>query len=231
MHIGLIGGIGPAATMAYYRGLCDQMRARGKPLELTIVQSEIATLARNNAAGDLDAQAAVYAPLIDRLKAAGAACAAITSIGGHMSFAPTLKRASLPMISAIAPLDSYFVGQGLTRVGLLGTVHVMGSRLFGQLAQTEAVVPDADMDAIGQTYIDIALSGACTAAQRDRMIAAGTALVRDQGAQAVVLAGTDLGLAFHGQDTGYRVIDALDVHVDVLAKLAADEIDLAEVAA
>ena len=36
----------------------------------------------------------------------------------------------------------------------------------------------------------------------------------------IVLAGTDLGLAFDGQKTSYRVIDALDVHVAVLADLA-----------
>jgi aspartate racemase len=48
-------------------------------------------------------------------------------------------------------------------------------------------------------------------------------MVEDQGAEAVVLAGTDLGLAFtRGVDPGYRVVDALDVHVAVLADLALD---------
>ena len=47
-------------------------------------------------------------------------------------------------------------------------------------------------------------------------------MVEDQGAEAVVLAGTDLGLAFNDIDPGYPVIDALDVHVDVLADLAMD---------
>jgi aspartate racemase len=41
------------------------------------------------------------------------------------------------------------------------------------------------------------------------------------GADAIVLAGTDLNLAFDGQDPGYRVVDALDVHVALLADLAA----------
>jgi aspartate racemase len=48
-------------------------------------------------------------------------------------------------------------------------------------------------------------------------------MVRDQGADAIVLAGTDLGLAFTPDlDPNYRVIDALDVHVAVLADLALD---------
>ena len=45
-------------------------------------------------------------------------------------------------------------------------------------------------------------------------------MVEDQGAEAVVLAGTDLNLAFDGTDPGYPVIDALDVHVALLADLA-----------
>ena len=36
----------------------------------------------------------------------------------------------------------------------------------------------------------------------------------------MVLAGTDLNLVFDGQDPGYPVIDALDVHVALLADLA-----------
>ena len=56
-------------------------------------------------------------------------------------------------------------------------------------------------------------------------------MVRDLGAQAIVLAGTDLNLAFDGQDAGYPVIDALDVHVDVLARLATGAMTLAEAGA
>ncbi len=45
-------------------------------------------------------------------------------------------------------------------------------------------------------------------------------MVTEQGAEAVLLAGTDLGLAFDGQQTSYPVIDALGVHVDALVKMA-----------
>jgi aspartate/glutamate racemase len=77
MHIGLIGGIGPAATVVYYQRLCDAMAARRARLELTIVQADIHELIANNLADRRAEQAAVYARLIDRLKAAGADCAAV----------------------------------------------------------------------------------------------------------------------------------------------------------
>jgi aspartate racemase len=53
------------------------------------------------------------------------------------------------------------------------------------------------------------------------LLDAGRRMVEDEGAETVVLAGTDLNLAFDGTVApGYPVIDALDVHVAVLADLA-----------
>ncbi len=128
----------------------------------------------------------------------------------------------------MTPLDSYFAAQGINRVGLLGTRVVMATKLYGQLRQTEAVAIEDEIDTLGQRYIDIALAGAASNADRSFFLDAGQRLVNDHGADAVVLAGTDLNLAFDGQTPDYRVIDALDVHVDLLARLACDEIGLDE---
>ncbi len=220
MHIGLIGGIGPAATVVYYERLTRLVREAGRRLELTIVQADVDELISNVLADRREAQAAVYAGLIGRLAAAGARCAAITSLGGHFCFPETEAVSPLPLVSAVAPLDAHFVGTGLRRVGLLGTEVVMRTRLYGQLVRTEAVAPAADLVALGRVYQDIAVIGTCTDEQRATLVEAGRRMVEDQGAEAVVLAGTDLGLAFDGIDPGYPVVDALDVHVALLAELA-----------
>lgn len=220
MHIGLIGGIGPAATVVYYQRLCAAMAELGHPLELTIVQADIHELIRNNLADRRVEQAEIYARLIDRLKAAGAECAAITSLGGHFCFDETAARSALPLVSAVAPLDAFFAARGIRTVGLLGTRVVMRTRLYGQLVQTHAVAPDDRIEELGQLYQEMAVAGLCTDHMRETFLAAGRSMVTDLGAEAIVLAGTDLNLAFDGQDPGYPVIDALDVHVAVLADLA-----------
>ena len=162
------------------------------------------------------------------MRDAGCDCAAITSLGGHFCFAETAAISSIPLVSGVAPLDAYFVSEGLSRVGLLGTKVVMQTRLYGQLERTEAVALDGELDELGSAYLDMALSGRCGDENRQMFFDAGRRLVEEQGAEAVVLAGTDLGLAFDGFDVGYRVIDALDVHVDLLARLALDETTLEE---
>ena len=226
MHIGLIGGIGVAATVVYYQKLTAAVAAKGHKLDLTIVHADAPELVRNNTNDDRAAQADIYARLIDRLKAAGCDCAAITSLGGHFCYDETVPLSSLPLVSAVTPLDDFFADHGLGTIGLLGTRVVMRTRLYGQLAKTRAVAPDDEIDFIGQCYVDMALSGVCTDEQRAIFVKAGQKMIEEKDADAIVLAGTDLNLAFGGLDPGYLVVDALDVHVDLLAQLAIDEAQL-----
>ncbi|SEM62782.1 aspartate racemase [Bosea lupini] len=221
MHIGLIGGIGVAATMVYYQRLTAAAAARGVPrLDLTIVHGEIHELIRNNLADRKAEQAQAFLPLVTRLKDAGCDCAALSSLGAHFCFEELAALSPLPLVSAVTPLDAYFVEQGIKRVGLLGTRVVMRTRLYGQLAHTEALALDDEIETLGQTYQEVAVAGTCSASQQDLFLDAGRRMIA-AGADAIVLAGTDLNLAFDGQDPGYRVVDALDVHVALLADLAA----------
>lgn len=231
MHVGLIGGIGVAATVVYYQRLSAAMAARGQPMELTIVHADVQQLIRNNLADERDAQARIYADLIYRLKAAGADFAAITSLGGHFCYDEVVPLSPLPLVSAVKPLDAYFASQAIGTVGLLGTRVVMRSKLFGQLSQTRAIALEDEIETLGQTYQDMAVAGVCTEQHRQLFLDAGHRLINDQNADAIVLAGTDLNLAFDGQDTSYRVLDALDVHVEILARLAGDEVTLEEAGA
>lgn len=221
MHIGLIGGIGVAATVVYYQRLTAAAAARGVPrLDLTIVHGEIHELIRNNLADRKAEQAQAFLPLVTRLEDAGCDCAALSSLGAHFCFDELAALSPLPLVSAVTPLDAYFVEQGIKRVGLLGTRVVMRTRLYGQLAHTEALALDDEIETLGQAYQEVAVAGTCSASQQDLFLDAGRRMIA-AGADAIVLAGTDLNLAFDGQDPGYRVVDALDVHVALLADLAA----------
>jgi aspartate racemase len=218
---GRVGGIGIAAAVIYYQRLAAAMTARGEAkLDLTIVHGDIHELIRNNLADRREEQARAFLPLLQRLADAGSGCAALTSLGAHFCFAELAAISPLPLVSGVAPLDAYFAERGIRRIGLLGVRGVVRTRLYGQLAQTEAFALDDEIETIGQAYQEMAVTGVCQPAQRDLFIGAGRRMMA-AGAGAIVLAGTDLNLAFEGQETGYPVIDALDVHVALLADIAA----------
>ncbi len=80
MHIGLVGGIGPAATDFYYRRLISAFARNKVALELTIAHADTPTLLKNLASNDAEDQVAIYMKLTHRLAAAGAECVAVTSI-------------------------------------------------------------------------------------------------------------------------------------------------------
>ncbi len=225
MHIGLVGGIGVAATVAYYQRLTQ--RAQGR-IEITIAHAQVQDLLRNNLADDRRAQAEIYADLIDRLRRAGCDLAAITSLGGHFCFEETVPLASLPLVSGVTPLDAYFQQEELGTVGLLGTGVVMRTKLYGQLSKTRAVAPLGNLDEVGTAYQNMAIRGHAIPEDGPFFVDEGRKLIEDQGADAIVLAGTDLNLAFDGAVPGYRVVDALDVHVDVLLALAEGRMGLAD---
>lgn len=221
MHVGLIVGIGPAATDFYYRRLIHALALAEAPLDLTMAHADTATLLRNQAAGDRVAQVAIYVRLAERLKAAGASALAITSIAGHFCIGEFLAVSPLPAIDLLSVVNRALVARGLQRVGILGTRVVMETRFYGAAAATEIIPPAGEaLQAVHDAYVAMASSGSITAAQRETFFAAGRAMMRDRGAEAIMLGGTDLALAFGGHDPGFPTFDCAAVHADAIAAAA-----------
>jgi aspartate racemase len=216
MHVGLIGGIGPAATDFYHRGLIERHHASGIPLELTIAYADVLVMSRNLTEKRPDRQAEVFARLVGRLKAAGTEAAAVTSMGGHFCIKELEAISPLPMINGLDPVDARLRARKLTKVGIIGTRTVMESRLYGKLPSAEVLAPEgAELDEVHQAYSTMAQAGRVNDRQRQTFFAAGRRLAR-RGAEAVLLGGTDLFLAFVGQEPGFSVLDCADVHIDAI---------------
>ncbi len=220
MHIGLIGGIGPAATTTYYLRLVEEFKRADLKLELTIAHADISVLGKNAEADQREAQAEVFARHLRQLKGAGCNIATITALTGHFCFDETERLSPLPLMNAIDLIDSHCKAQGIGVLGLLGSPTVMASHLFGLLQTPDTVVPQNDLEELGKAYLEMADSGICTEKSRQWFISAGSDMIQDQNAEAILLAGTDLGLAFNGQKLDYRVIDALEIHVEALVAAA-----------
>ncbi|MEL6189416.1 MAG: aspartate/glutamate racemase family protein [Myxococcota bacterium] len=217
MHIGLIGGIGPAATDLYYRGLIQRAEESAKDLDLTIAHASSPTLLRHLAAEEHDAQSAIYLRLTERLARAGAECVAVTSISGHFcidSFAP---RSPLPVLDMMGALRTSLASAQLTTVGLMGTKTVMETSMYGKLGDVEVLVPP-NLDAVHDAYVELARTARPTEAIRRVLFAAGRALMDGGQAQAVLLGGTDMNIAFDGQDCGFPLVDCAGIHVEAIAR-------------
>ncbi len=222
MHIGLVGGIGPAATDYYYRRLISGSADGGVGLELTIVHASSATLLPNLQRGDTAAQVEIFLRLANRLRDAGAQAVAITAIAGHFCIEEFKAVSPIPVVDLLQEVKAAVAGMGLAKVGILGTRTVMETRFYGAIDTAEVLAPSgAELDQVHEAYVATAAAGAVTDAQRELFFAAGRRLVAEQGAQAIMLGGTDLVLAFDGRDCGFDIIDCAGIHIAALAKLAA----------
>jgi aspartate racemase len=221
MHIGLIGGIGPAATDFYYRRLISTFASKQAALDLTIVHADTPTLLGNLASNNAAAQVAIYMRLTKRLAAAGAGCVVITSIAGHFCIADFKSLSPLPVIDMISEVNWAIEQRGLRRIGILGTRTVMETRFYGAVAHAEIIPPSGqDLDAVHQAYVEMAASGVVTEAQRKIFNTVSERLLHTAGAQAIMLGGTDLALAFNEKDAGFPIVDYAGIHADAIARLA-----------
>lgn len=221
MHLGLIGGIGPAATIFYYERIVRAFAASEQPLHLTIAHTSALNLSRNVATGQAHAQAAEFHRVTLQLAAAGAEVVVITSMGGHFCAQEFAALSPLPMINGPNSVATYLKQQGIQRVGILGTRVVMQTGLYGALSELDPVAPIGDdLTQVNDDYVAVAIAGSATSVQRERLLAAGDSLVRHQGADVVLLGGTDLNLVYDGISLEFPVVDSAIVHVDAIVNTA-----------
>ncbi len=221
MHIGLIGGIGPAATDFYYRRLIGIFADSKTALELTIVHADAPTLLRNLAGNDAVSQVAIYTRLTDQLVAAGADCVAVTSIAGHFCIDAFKAVSRLPVIDMIAEVGDSVAQRGLRRIGILGTRTVMETRFYGGAASAEIIPPEGrDLDDVHDAYVAMATSGVATDTQRGVFNRVSEKLLRERGAEAIMLGGTDLALVFDAGSAAFPLVDCAGIHVNAIARFA-----------
>ena len=221
MHIGLIVGIGPAATDYYYRQLISAATRAGMDLELTMAHADTSALLRHQAEGSVQAQVDIYGRLTERLQLAGIAQVAITSIAGHFCIDAFKDVSPVPVIDLLAVVKAEVSRRGLRRVGLLGTKVVMETGFYGALKGVEVVAPEADLLRVHEAYVAMATIGAATPAQREVFLRAGATLTNQQGCEVIMLAGTDLALIFKdGDNPGFEILDCARLHAAAIATVA-----------
>jgi len=221
VQIGLIGGIGPAATDYYYRRLIAEFASREKTLELTIVHADTPTLLHNLECNDVDAQVEIYKRLTDRLASAGAECVVVTSIAGHFCIDSFKEISPLQVIDMLMEVNDTIKARALTRVGILGTRTVMETRFYSGISTAEVIAPTGSaLDDVHAAYVSMATSGNVTSHQRAVFDSACEWLIREEKVDAIMLGGTDLALVYKEGQTQFPIVDCAAIHVDAVVRYA-----------
>jgi aspartate racemase len=104
----------------------------------------------------------------------------------------------------------------------MGTRFVVESSMFGKLAGVDVVRPQPDeVTFIHDTYSQLAREGAVGAGKREQLIEIAAALC-DRGAEAILLAGTDLTLLFDETNTPFPHLDCAHAHIQAIMRTVAE---------
>jgi aspartate racemase len=215
--LGLVGGLGPGATVYYYNGLLAAHKAQGRVARMLIAHADVDHGRPLAEAGKLDELARYLNGFIDATAAGGAEMAAIVAITPHICVAQLTPLLRIPLIDMVSEVDAAVRARGLKRIALFGTRSTVASRMFGRLG-AEVVMPKPDeIDFIHNAYLDVVYDRS-TPEGIDRLRELAHTLIRRDGAEAVLLAGTDLSIVLSEQNAGFPTLDCAGVHIQAITK-------------
>ena len=210
--LGLVGGLGPNATVYYYNGLIAAHKAQGRVARMLIAHADVDPGRPLAEAGKLDELARYLNGFIDSMAAGGAEMAAIVAVTPHICSAELLPLLRIPLIDMVATVADAIRDRGLKRIALFGTRSTVRSRMFGRLGVEVVMPPDDEIEFINNAYLDVVYDRS-TPAGLDRLRELAHTLIRRDGAEAVLLAGTDLSMVMNEGNAGFPTLDCAGVHI------------------
>jgi aspartate racemase len=225
--IGLIGGMSWESSLEYYRIINEVVKQRlgglhsAKCVLYSIDFAEVEPLQHT---GRWDQAAEQMASAAQSVEAAGADFLVLCTNTMHKTADKIEEQSSIPLLHIADATAQKVQEQGLTRVGLLGTRFTMEDDFYkGRLVEKHAlsvIVPDeAQRKIVHQVIYNELCLGVVDPASRQKYVEVMNALV-DQGAEAIVLGCTEIGLLVRSEDCRVPVFDTTTIHAEAAANFS-----------
>ena len=222
--IGLIGGISWGATAEYYRlinlGVKDRLGGHHSA-EMLIRSLDLHPLLEQ--AQDVARLEQLFAQVGESLQRGGAGLLAIASFTGHR-YAAGLRRLELPVVDLLDALAQDIRRAGATRVAVWATSYALGDAELLDRLQRRAMaqlvpVPEQDRAKLDRIIFD-ELADRRLSEVSASWLRALLARQGDAGAEALLLATTDLSPVRASLQTNMAVLDASEIHCAALVDAA-----------
>ncbi|NRP10431.1 Aspartate racemase [Marinobacterium sp. xm-a-121] len=217
--IGLLGGMSWESTLSYYKAINEGVKKRLGGLhsaQIALYSVDFDQIEKLQHEGNWDGTAEILTEAAQRVEAAGADFLLICTNTMH-KVAPQIESGiNIPLIHIADATAETLVSRGIQKVGLLGTAFTMEQDFYkGRLTDKyglDVIVPDAnDRSFIHRVIYEELCLGTVTAEAKD-----GYLLVIDrlaaEGAEAVILGCTEIGLLVKQEDTEVDLFDTTEIH-------------------
>jgi aspartate racemase len=218
--LGIVGGIGPESTIDYYRSLTRMWHEQtkdGSAPSIIVNSIDLKKMLDFIGANELPEVTAYLSGEMERLARAGADVGLFAANTPHIVFDEVRRRSSIPLISIVEATRATAEELGLSRLGLFGIRFTMQGRFYPEVfskAGISLIVPEEDEQAyIHDKYLNELVKGVFLTETRERLLTIIDRLVKQEHAQGLILAGTELPLILRDTSSGVLFLDTTQIHV------------------
>lgn len=225
--IGLLGGMSWESTLGYYKAINQGVKQALGGLhsaKIAMVSVDFEPIEQLQHAGDWDGTARILTQAAQNVEAAGADFLLICTNTMH-KVAPEVSAAlQIPLLHIADATAEVLKKEGIKTVGLLGTAFTMEQDFYkGRLMDRHGVnviVPEVeDREIIHRVIYEELCLGKTEPQSRQDYVRIIEALA-DQGAEAVILGCTEIGMLVNQSDTEVRLLDTTEIHANKAVEYA-----------
>jgi aspartate racemase len=230
MHkkIGILGGMSPESTIAYYeyitRTYTERFGDYGYP-EIIIYSVSFQPYVDWPQQERWDLVAQGLGEAARKLEAAGADFIVMATNTMHLVFDQVQASIQVPMLSLLDAVGEAILAGGIQKVGLLGTMYTMEKTFYqdalGRRGITVLVPDRKDRQYVNAVIYDELVAGHIRDESRAGLIAVMRRLA-ERGAQGVILGCTEIPMLVTATDAGMRLFDTTAIHAEAALRCAVE---------
>jgi len=224
--IGIIGGLGPEATVDYYKEIINAFKNEKGDLNYpdiiiySVNLSELISLMKEKKYTQV---ISYLSEKIESLKRAGAEFVAISANTPHLVFDELKAESGIPLISIVEATREECIKKGLERTGLIGTGFTMNASFYPDVFNRrglEVIMPEKeDKELIDYKLFSEIELGIFKDDTRRFLIGIIEKMVREQHIDSMILGCTEFPLILkESVYAGIPMLNTTKIHVDAIVR-------------
>ena len=222
--IGLIGGLGPEATLDYYREMIGLVAEKNNNEsfnypEIIVYSVNMETFIGRLRRKDYSGAAGYLSGCINKLAAAGAEFAAISANTPHLLFSEIQNSVSIPLISIVEACRKRAEQMGVKRCALLGTKFTMIASFYSEVfakSNIDVFSPgEKEIERINELLFTEMEHGIFKDSSRLEILEIVQKMIDSQNVDAVILGCTEFPILFREKEyLGLPFLYTTRIHVE-----------------
>lgn len=222
--IGLIGGMSWESTVTYYQIINERIKERLGGLhsaKILLYSVDFAEIERCQAAGEWDKSAEILAGAAKSLEAGGADFIVICTNTMHKVLPQIEREVHVPFLHIADATADELIRNNIKKTALLGTKYTMTQDFYkSRLIERgiDVVVPnEREVETVNRVIYEELCLGIISEKSRAEYSEIIARLKNEEGAEAVILGCTEIGLLIGPEDSVLPVFDTTLIHASAAA--------------